>query len=71
MGRSLDTLDDLPMLEADQTTAVGTVWSEYDAPMIEVPGEWNTDARLCLLAQAPAPCTVGGVVIGIATNERG
>ena len=70
-GQRFDTLDDLPMLEADQTTAPGTVWSEYDAPMVEVPGEWNTDARLCLLAQAPAPCTVGGVVIGIATNERG
>ncbi len=70
-GQRFDTLDDLPMLEADQSTAAGTVWSEYDAPMVEVPGEWNTDARLCLLAQAPAPCTVGGVVIGIATNERG
>jgi hypothetical protein len=39
--------------------------------MMEVPGEWNTDARLCLLAQAPAPCTVGGVVTGMTTNERG
>ena len=39
--------------------------------MMEVPGEWNTDARLCLLAQAPAPCTIGGVVMGMTTNERG
>ena len=32
---------------------------------------WQTDARLCLLAQAPNPCTVGGVVIGLTTHERG
>jgi hypothetical protein len=70
-GQRFDALDDLPLLEADQPTPTATVWSEYDEPMIEVPGDWNTDARLCLLAQAPAPCTIGGVVIGIATNERG
>jgi hypothetical protein len=38
--------------------------------MIEVPGSWNTDARLCLLAQAPFPCTVGAVVIGLETREK-
>jgi hypothetical protein len=70
-GQRFDALDDLPLQEAGQATSAGTVWSEYDEPMIEVPGEWNTDARLCLLAQAPAPCTVGGVVIGMTTNERG
>jgi hypothetical protein len=70
-GQRFDALDGLPLYETDQPTAAGTVWSEYDQPMVEVPGEWNTDARLCLLAQAPMPCTVGGVVIGIATNEKG
>jgi hypothetical protein len=70
-GQRFDALDDLPLCEAGQPTPAGTVWSEYDEPMMEVPGEWNTDARLCLLAQAPAPCTVGGVVIGMTTNERG
>jgi hypothetical protein len=70
-GQRFDALDNLPLYEADQPTPAGTVWSEYDAPMMEVPGEWNTDARLCLLAQAPAPCTVGGVVMGMTTNERG
>lgn len=69
-GQRLDVLDNLPLMEASQQTAVGTVWSEYDQPMIEVPGEWNTDARLCLLAQAPSPCTVGAVVIGMDTKEK-
>jgi hypothetical protein len=70
-GQRFDVLDNLPLYEAGAATPGGTTWSEYDEPMIEAPGNWQTDARLCLLAQAPNPCTVGGVVIGLATNERG
>jgi hypothetical protein len=69
-GQRLDVLDNMPLVEAAQVTTAGTTWSEYDEPMVEVPGSWNTDARLCLLAQAPNPCTVGGVVIGMTTNEK-
>jgi hypothetical protein len=69
-GQRFDALDNLPLYEAGAATPAGTTWSEYDEPMIEAPGSWQTDARLCLLAQAPNPCTVGGVVIGLTTNER-
>jgi len=69
-GQRLDTLDNLPLYEAGAATPAGTTWSEYDEPMIEAPGNWQTDARLCLLAQAPNPCTVGGVVVGLTTNEK-
>jgi hypothetical protein len=69
-GQRFDVLDNLPLYEAGAATPAATTWSEYDEPMIEVPGSWQTDARLCLLAQAPNPCTVGGVVIGLTTNEK-
>jgi hypothetical protein len=69
-GQRFDVLDSLPLVEAGQVTPAGATWSEYDEPMIEVPGSWQTDARLCLLAQAPNPCTVGGVVVGLTTNEK-
>jgi hypothetical protein len=69
-GQRFDALDSLPLYEAGAPTPAGTTWSEYDEPMIEAPGSWQTDARLCLLAQAPNPCTVGGVVIGLTTHER-
>ena len=69
-GQRFDVLDNLPLYEAGAPTPAATTWSEYDEPMIEVPGSWQTDARLCLLAQAPNPCTVGGVVIGLTTNEK-
>jgi hypothetical protein len=69
-GQRFDVLDNLPLFEAGETTPFGTTWSSYDQPMIEVPGSWNTDARLCLLAQAPNPVTVGAVVVALTTNER-
>jgi hypothetical protein len=69
-GQRFDVLDNLPLYDAGVATPAGTTWSEYDEPMIEVPGSWQTDARLCVLAQAPNPCTVGGVVIGLTTNEK-
>jgi hypothetical protein len=69
-GQRFDVLDQLPLVEAGATTPAGTVWSEYDEPMFELPGSWQSDSRLCLLAQAPSPCTVGGIVIGMETRER-
>lgn len=70
LGQRFDQLDDLPLVEADASTGASTVWPEYDEPMAEAPGEWNTDARLCLLAQAPRPATIGGVVVGMETHEK-
>jgi hypothetical protein len=69
-GQRFDALDPLPLVEAGQSTPSGTIWPQYDEPMIEVPGDWNTDARLALFAQAPTPCTVGGAVIGMTTMEK-
>jgi hypothetical protein len=58
-GQRFDVLDNMALYEAGQATTAGTTWSEYDEPMIEVSGSWNTDARLCLLAQAPNPVRSG------------
>jgi hypothetical protein len=69
-GQRFDVPDNLPLVEAGQATPAGTVWSQYDEPMMELPGWWNSDARLCLLAQAPTPCTVGAIVIGFETKEK-
>ena len=65
IGQRPDVLDNLPLMEGDAVVPAGTVWPEYDEPMVSVPGEWDTDARLFLLAQAPNPCTVGGVVVAL------
>lgn len=68
-GQSFDNLDALPLMEDGATQSADTVHSDYDAPMTAFPGEWDTDARLCLRAVAPKPCTVLAAVIDVQTNE--
>lgn len=57
-GPSFDVLDDLPQVENGAVVDPDTVWESYDEDVIEFPGEWSTDSRICLEAQAPRPCTV-------------
>jgi hypothetical protein len=62
-GQRPDVIDNLPAIETDATIPASTVWPEYEEPMVTLPGEWTTDARLLLVAQAPTPCTVGAVAL--------
>jgi hypothetical protein len=56
-GPDFSTLDDMPEMEAG--TRVGTATrADYDENLIEFPGTWSTDARVCIQAQAPRPATV-------------
>lgn len=70
MGQSFSNLDPMPLMQGEAAIPADTVFAEYDEPTIAVPGTWDTDARLCLLAQAPRPAKVGGVVVSINTNEK-
>jgi hypothetical protein len=70
-GPDFVTLDPLPLVEEHTATPADTVWSEFDTPMIEFPGEWHADSRLCLQAESPRPCTVVACAIGITTHDKG
>lgn len=70
-GPDFDTLDDLPLVEDGAEVATDTIHEQYDHDMFEFNGEWNTDARLCLRAQAPKPCTILAAVMSIQTNDKG
>jgi hypothetical protein len=68
-GQSFDTMDELPEVEEGATVEDDTVWPDFDAPSTALPGEWDSDARLCLTAASPRPCTVAAAVISVTTNE--
>ena len=70
MGSSFTELDDMPAMVQEAEIEADTVFDEYDEPAIAVPGTWDTDSRLCLLAQAPRPVKVGAVIVSITTNEK-
>lgn len=69
-GRDFDTMDTLPQVKDGAVVADNTVFSEYDEPAVNLPGHWDTDARLCLRATAPRPCTVLAAVMTVETHER-
>lgn len=57
-GPDFNNLRDLPEIEAGKLVDPNTIRAQYDHPTFEFPGEWTTDARICLQAVAPKPCTV-------------
>lgn len=64
-------LSALPGVEGGAVIDEDYIWEDYDFPAIEFPGGFDPDARLCLLAVAPKPCTVLAAVVGMKTNDKG
>ncbi len=69
-GPDFDTLDDLPAVEDFDELDPDTVHQLYDKDSFEFPGDWSTDSRLCLVANAPRPCTVLAATITMQTNDK-
>lgn len=69
-GPDFTNMDDLPGTEAGAAVSADAVHSTYDEESFEFPGEWDTDARLCLRATAPKPCNILAAVIGIETSDK-
>lgn len=69
-GRDFTTMDGLPRIKDGLAVGTSDVFSEYDQPAFEFPGEWDTDSRLCLRAASPRPCELLCAVISVETNDR-
>lgn len=69
-GPDFDHLDELPLWEDGTATTAHTVHENYDADAIEFSGTWDTDSRICLVAEAPRPCTVLAAVVSITTHDK-
>lgn len=57
-GPTFDQLYDMPLVEESQITPADTVWPEYHQGDFAFGGEWKSDSRVCLQAEAPKPCTL-------------
>lgn len=60
-GPDFSNLDDMPSIESGAPVDADTIHTTYDEQSIHFPGHWIVDARICLQAQAPRPCTVLGL----------
>lgn len=69
-GPDFDNMDELPLTQEWGSIAADTIHETFDEDTFEFSGDWSTDARLCLEASAPRPCTVLACVIGMSTHEK-
>lgn len=67
-GQTFDAMDYLPLSFAGETLDANTVLETYDAQSYCIPGNWDTDTRLCLAGQAPLPCTVLSLSLTMEAN---
>lgn len=67
-GPDFDTLDDLPLMEEAAAVDGDTIHEHFDHDLMEFPGDWNTDSRLCLEAKAPRPATVLAAIVDLQTH---
>jgi hypothetical protein len=68
-GPDFDTLENLPDMQREGLVGYDWVYEAYDYEPQEFPSEWDADARLCLVGNAPRPVTVLGAVIVL--QEKG
>jgi hypothetical protein len=69
-GQGLDYLDPMPLVEEGDDVDPDTVWSHYDKKITSLPGRWDGDVRLGLVAQSPRPATVGSVLLSVDASAR-
>lgn len=69
-GQSFDYLDDLPQVEIGTVTGSDVVWGDYEFDNMTLNGTFEPNARLCLEASAPRPCTVAAAILTVEVNAK-
>jgi hypothetical protein len=69
-GPDFDNLDDLPGEEFGMPVSSDKVWDAYDRDSFEFGGSWDTDSRICLMAEAPRPVTILAAIMSLTTHDK-
>ena len=69
-GPDLNNLDNLPLNEMEETTPANTIWTAYDFDAMEFNDTYNTDSRICLVANAPLPVTVLAAIVSVSKYDK-
>lgn len=70
-GPDFDRMRQIPRIKDGTTVTADDVLDVYDEVVFAFPGQWDTDARVCLKGTSPYPCTLLGLVIIVNTSEGG
>ena len=68
-GRDFTNMDPLPRRVNGRPVDPDEILDDFELSGTAFPGEWNTDSRLHLRAQAPKPCEVQAAIVSVETHE--
>lgn len=68
VGKDFETLRRLTVTKGDKPIPANTLYESFDADMMSVSSDWDTDSRLCIEARSPYPFTAGSLVLDVQTN---
>ncbi len=68
VGDNFNDLYKVTVSKGDKIIPAGTLFDEYDADLMPLGGDWSTDSRVHIQAQAPYPCTISAMVMDVKTN---
>lgn len=69
-GQDYEHLRSMPEMEGYKPVDPHASWDTYDKDTLAFPGSWDTDARVCLVAEAPRPVTVMGLTLSLQANDK-
>lgn len=68
VGNSFSSLRRLTTNKGDKPITAGHLFDDFDADMMPVSSDWDTDSRICLEARTPYPFTASSLVMDVKTN---
>jgi hypothetical protein len=69
-GRDFNNLFQLPQTKGWKAIDTNEIYTDFDEELFIFPGNWDTDARICLRATAPRPATLLAMVFSINTHDK-
>lgn len=68
-GPDFTNMRNLPQVENGKPVVTDTVWGDYHEDDFAFGGDWDTDSRICLEAQAPKPATLLALITEMESVE--
>ncbi len=69
-GKDFNSLQNMPLVEKGKNIDIDSIWEYYDNDMFPFDANSEPDARICLEAASPRPCTVTAMNFGMEIYER-
>lgn len=68
VGKDFATLRRFTTTKSDKPILPNTLFSSFDADMMSVSSDWDTDSRICVEHRTPYPFTAASLVMDVQTN---